>query len=363
MPQCEACKIERIHTICIVLNMRSALNLFLFYRIPARVLQHIVIAATLTSFVPSIAAQTPATEGMAPETITDEQQETPMAAAPIIQERVTPNTDKIHKQLLANEVSAGTIQWITADEEFLAIWEKERSGAPYGAILIIHGEGQTPDWPQTIRPLRQSLPDYGWSTLSISLPNRPVEAPPSRENAKSAKPEPSHDTPDKTDDIVFARLKSAIAFLHSRGQFNIVLLAQAEGANRAARYLTNLSPDKAPAPLNAEGATAPQEPMEKPIRALIMVNARNGELNSPSNLTQHLKDPTLPILDVYFGDHILDESEPQLRKKAAKKQRLKAYHQVKLLIPSANWQQGENRLTRRVRGFLNKYAKGVEIEG
>lgn len=68
-------------------------------------------------------------------------------------------------------------------------------------------------------------------------------------------------------------------------------------------------------------------------------------------------------MDIYFGDHVLDATESQQRKLAAKKNRIANYHQSKLLEPASNWQEGENRLTRRVRGFLNKYAKGVEIDG
>lgn len=286
----------------------------------------------------------------------DEAQTSP-AAAPPPPPRPVPDTAKERQRLLSEELGEDAIVWLTAaGDKFISLWEPDRSGQPFGAILIVHGEGQTADWPYTISALRQSLPDHGWSTLSISLPNPEQTSAPPRTSADN-NPEPS-----TTETLVIERMKAAMAYLNKRGQYNIVILAHGVGASRSVQYLSALS-SSAPSNLPTGGRSRATAIIERPIRALIMVNARNGIAGADDNLTQHLNDRSLPVMDIYFGDHVLDATEPQQRKLAAKKNRIANYHQSKLLEPASNWQEGENRLTRRVRGFLNKYAKGVEIDG
>ncbi|MFT7110500.1 MAG: hypothetical protein ACI843_002169 [Psychrobacter glaciei] len=47
----------------------------------------------------------------------------------------------------------------------------ENTGKPQGGILILHGIEQHAHWPDTVAPLREYLPDYGWSTLSLFFDN------------------------------------------------------------------------------------------------------------------------------------------------------------------------------------------------
>jgi hypothetical protein len=76
-------------------------------------------------------------------------------------------------QLLASQLEdKKSTQWLSAGEEpFLAIWQADRTGDAKGAVLIIHAEGEHPAWPQTTKPQHDSLPDYGWATMAIHLPN------------------------------------------------------------------------------------------------------------------------------------------------------------------------------------------------
>lgn len=59
---------------------------------------------------------------------------------------------------------------LAEDESFLALEMTALSAKPKGQILMLPGDGQHPNWPQGIAPLRQVLPEYGWTTLAISLP-------------------------------------------------------------------------------------------------------------------------------------------------------------------------------------------------
>lgn len=52
----------------------------------------------------------------------------------------------------------------------LALIQAPRSAQVQGAILLLPATGQHPDWPTVIQPLRTSLPDAGWYTLALMLP-------------------------------------------------------------------------------------------------------------------------------------------------------------------------------------------------
>lgn len=56
------------------------------------------------------------------------------------------------------------------DQQFLALEIKALRPRPRGQLLILPADGLHPDWPQGIAPVRRNLPEYGWTTLSLSLP-------------------------------------------------------------------------------------------------------------------------------------------------------------------------------------------------
>ena len=53
------------------------------------------------------------------------------------------------------------------DVEFLAIEMAASGSRPEGAVLLLHGRGVHPDWPQVISPLRTQLPEQGLSLIHI----------------------------------------------------------------------------------------------------------------------------------------------------------------------------------------------------
>lgn len=59
------------------------------------------------------------------------------------------------------------------NDDFFGLYLQERTGAPNGAILILHDKQQHGHWPASVAPLREYLPDYGWTTLTIELPDAP----------------------------------------------------------------------------------------------------------------------------------------------------------------------------------------------
>jgi hypothetical protein len=92
------------------------------------------------------------------------------------------------KQLaLSQEVKPNEIVWLKVqypekDEpvNVLALQQKPRIAQAQGAVLILHDKEQHADWPYFIRPLRMTLPDSGWRTLSITLPYEDAQIFPER---------------------------------------------------------------------------------------------------------------------------------------------------------------------------------------
>jgi len=62
------------------------------------------------------------------------------------------------------------LQDAIAEHEFLSIYTEAEIDTPKGAVIIMHGRGFHPNWPELVYPLRTGLPQYGWHTLSIQMP-------------------------------------------------------------------------------------------------------------------------------------------------------------------------------------------------
>lgn len=330
-----------------------------------------------------------------------------------LSDNLVPTTPKIIEpietrdmNLLANEIhDQETVSWLTAaDGKFLSLYEPEWNNNPYGAVLILHAEGQHADWPNTIEVIRSSLPQHGWSTLSTSLPNPDTVPIPKRvikktatvngENANSddteqtenkntpANPKPKAEEGEEneifdadtgildngaleqeqesasnekpkiaTETVAYSRIEAAISFLNDQGIYNIVLLGDGLGAARAGNFLKGL-------PQSNE----PKDNTIKLIRAMVIINARNSSPKQDINLLTSLYDPEIATLDIYFGIHENDNAESLERKKFARRNNFTTYQQILLPELSHNTTNGENRLTRRIRGFLYKHAKGVKVE-
>lgn len=319
---------------------------------------------------------------------------------------------------LKDEVEQSELRWLNASgEQFMALWKPDTTGTPFGAVLILHGLGDTLNTPHTVRALRANLSLFGWATLSIGLPPlKPNQVPPrphlavaqvepATENSEAAteqetetnseeESEPAQESentpasaepaasdaaaspPRDVERISDERLQAALDFLEAQGQYNIAIIALGESAVRATRFIDTLTPavqkDK-PRPRLAGAPNQAGEQASGPIQALILVDARNSlmdhnssndeQKSGPSNrLDQYFNDPSLPVLDIYFGDHYLDRIQVQERKKMALEKGIKNYFQTRILPPTRSEQTtGENALTRRIRGFLNTHAKGVEV--
>ena len=319
---------------------------------------------------------------------------------PIVSRQNAESIYENQRRLLEQQYPKDDILQLSANgEKFIGLWEENKSGSSVGTVLLLHGEGQTANWPHTIDTLRADLTHHGWSTLSISLSD-PIIAPhpkrtlivetPAAEQADStaaATTENNADTQTDGDQTEIAdenkttspisaepkyspkelefrmqnRIKSAISHLNDEGQFNIVVASYGVSAQRAAKYIQSL-PENTTGNKQGKGAPARgAQQADRTVRALIFVNARNSLNETQTSLVDLLNMGEMPILDLYSDIHFLDQTESKIRLKTARDNGMKQYVQVKFLPPTTHVFEDENRVTRRIRGFLSKHAKGVEI--
>jgi len=247
------------------------------------------------------------------------------------------------------------------DESFLALWKPANVDEPKGAVVIVPGAGESADWPNAVGPLRNKLPDVGWASLSLTLPDayedgvfaRAAEAPATDDKAaadkdKAKAPDPAASAEadaaaaaaqaaaqverDKaTAEKIFARIDSAVTFAQQNKAHSVVLLGHGTGAYWAARYMS-----ERPAPA---------------VQKLVMVTAVQTNQQTPT-LLQLL--PTLKVPTADFVNRELSVPRQQAKDRLDVSKRIKnaRFTQVALNAIPGNTAGEQDQLFRRVRGWL-----------
>ncbi len=249
---------------------------------------------------------------------------------------------------IAGKVEVGEpIELTVGEESVMALLTEETQGDLQGGAILIHDTGANPDWPDVIRPLRETLPDTGWTTLSVQMPLGPATTPDERiALLDAARP----------------RLDAALTLLAGRGIRTIVLIGHGLGAFMAADYLGDY-----------KGSA---------IRGLIAVSlvdysTTNQRLDAPAVLKQVRQ----PILDIYGSRDLpavtelakhraeavrkaVAERRPDNRgrsESARRKSGRVAYRQLAIVGADHYFTGRQTALVRRVRGWLKHHVTGSRI--
>jgi pimeloyl-ACP methyl ester carboxylesterase len=219
----------------------------------------------------------------------------------------------------------GEAVWLQAGKDkVLGIYTESGADKVRGAVIVLHGIGVHPDWPDVVYPLRVRLAEKGWHTLSLQMPILPNEA-----DYKEYAPLFPEIAP---------RMQAAIAFLKEKGVNNIVVAGHSLGSTMAAYYLANHP---------ASG-----------VKALVCVGVSGiqfgdkqlGYFNSLSKLK-------LPVLDIYGSEDLKPVLESVAERAAiAKKAGVMPYDQV--MVKGANhfFQGKAPELVKNVADWIDKNA-------
>jgi pimeloyl-ACP methyl ester carboxylesterase len=188
---------------------------------------------------------------------------------------------------ITDQLIIGEPLYLEADgHRFLAIYTPAETGTARGTVLLVHGLGAHPDWPQVIQPLRSGLSERGWQSLSIQMPLPPegIDA-----AGRAALLREGGD-----------RLQAALAWLHARGLTPATLIAHSRGGVDVLRF----------------AATHP----DAPIVSLVMISTRGVYQDVPADVgpLQSLRRIKRPVLDLYGeNDHENVINTADERRKAA----------------------------------------------
>lgn len=283
--------------------------------------------------------------------------ETPPSEHAAVPERSENEAQALEQQLPTTEQQ----QLSSSAGDFLALWKPANAAEASGVVILIPGDSESADWPQAIGPLRTKLPDVGWSSLSLTLPDpfnqKPQVAPAPATPTEPAPAEASTTAADASTDEaataetlaveaqapsqvgaeqhaerVLARIQAAVAFAQTQKPKRIVLLGHGSGGYWAARYLSHAA--------NAE------------VHNLLLVAANVPAGFSPS-LEELVPSLKLAVGDFYYKDQPADRTAALKRQQASKRQTKPAYVQVAMKALPGNPATEQEQLFRRIRGWLS----------
>lgn len=183
---------------------------------------------------------------------------------------------------IVDAIITGEAEWLQAgDQEFLSIYTEPTTDMSMGGVIVMHGIGVHPNWPDVILPLRTRLPDAGWHTLSLQMPILANDA-----DTNDYRPLFSEVAP---------RVDAGIEFLKSKGIGNIVLIGHSMGATMASYYMANHD--------------------QPELKALVMIGATGYTFKDPElDVIQSLKQIKKPIMDLSGSEDMPDVLKTQTLK-------------------------------------------------
>ena len=200
---------------------------------------------------------------------------------------------------LIEQLHAGEAVWLGEDKtRFLGLYTETFLDQRQDAILLLHGMGAHPDWPEVISPLRWDLPVHQLPVLSIQLPILSPDTPVSSYG--------------RTTKEASRRINIAVDYLHELGFSRVILVGYSFGAALGAHYLAHKKNHK--------------------VTAFVAISILARKFLDPTlNLKFLLSKINIPILDIYADNDYEEilEAVPD-RRLAAHKSGNKSFRQYEL---------------------------------
>ena len=237
------------------------------------------------------------------------------------------NSDIAKEGRWAEQVIDGLLDgesiWLTDDSghEFLGIFTQADDN-PDRAVILAHGIGVHPNWPDVIYPLREGLLEHGITTLSIQMPILANDAD-QVEYAPLFSEAPS-------------RFEAALEYLNEEGYSDIVIIGHSTGASMAAFYL---SQGNAPA-----------------VQSLVLIGMSPG-IKGSENI-EALAKIKVPVMDLY-GSEDLPRVLGSVEQRALVGNQQVEYQYLQVRVDGANhfYQGHEEMLVQQVIEWLETQRK------
>lgn len=222
--------------------------------------------------------------------------------------------NRLKEQIVDFIMDGEDVMLKAGQHDFLSIYMPGEQVNPKGAVIIMHGRGYHPNWPELVYPLRTGLPEHGWQSLSIQMPVLENHA--SFYDYLEIVPE------------AFPRIEAAISFLKQQKIKHIVLLAHSCSVHMSLPWLLQTSDPAIVGYIGiGMGSTDIGQPMKAPFEleklSLPVLDIR-GEFDTPSVTkfapdrlkrmqqagNQYSEQRVVEESDHYFtaqGDALLDE--------------------------------------------------------
>lgn len=234
--------------------------------------------------------------------------------------------EQLKEQLIVGQ----PLELTAGQQTFFAIFTPAEGKLKRGGVILLHGLGAHPDWPDVISPLRKNLPETGWATLAIQLPVWP----------NSAKFE---DYPPLFPDAN-PRISAAVQYLQQQGILNITLVGHSLGAAMGANFL------------------AKKAPGNESILAFVGIGM-NQAPGTAAHTPDALAKISVPTLDLYGAldlDGVLNSAKA--RNRAAKLANNTGYRQIEIAGADHFFRGLDATLVKRVSAWLTKTAPSMEVK-
>lgn len=304
----------------------------------------------------------------------EEKKEEEGVEAPTEASVVEPSREEEMSKLVEANLQSGEAIWLgNVDDAFLSLYEEDTSRNTQGGVLILHDLGANANWPQLILPLRLTLAEKGWHTLSIQLPMVSPDA-------------------DKQDylklfDESVSRVNLGIEQLQQQNIENIVVIGHGVGGAIGAFYLSQT--DNAPVTafvtisLVGEDVLKPEKkevleesPVSEPLAAEKTPAEKKKVTAEPEQNSGVEEEPPLPERDLFaemekvvipFFDIYAEQDHQDVMREAHKRMEVmrksenQNYSQWQVSGADHYFRGHEARLIKRLRGWLKKNAEGEVI--
>jgi len=225
-------------------------------------------------------------------------------------------SDMAREQRLVEQIEeailVGEPQWLEAGgARFFGILTEAEAEPVKGAVLLLHGMGAHPDWPEIINPLRSALPEAGWETLSIQLPVAPAG---SGFSAYMAMLPESRE-----------RIDVALAFLHDRVQGPVFMIGHSLGASMGTDYLAHGNADGVAGFISIGLSANPERPRHGSLANIARIHRPmldlygsldfdgiKGSANARARAAQRAGNPDFSQRQVDGADHFFHDRDQVL---------------------------------------------------